>query len=125
VQRKTEVTARELPTFGPLKYAEKGLIWGLMHNTAEAMAALGDLDDGDLSVLAGREVFEVARSLHGHTPDGLPSTLLQRLSTVQAQLVTSIAALPNQPAPPLDCMRALKKLRCERENADLQREIDR
>jgi hypothetical protein len=89
------------------------------------MEALAALDSDDLSSLAGREVFEVARSLHAESPDRLPSTLLQRLSTVQAQLVTSIAASPRQPAPPLDCMRALKKLRCERENADLQREIDR
>ena len=28
-------------------------------------------------------------------------------------------------APPLDCVRALKRLRCERERAAIQREIDR
>jgi DNA primase len=125
VQRKTEVTTRELPSYGQLKDAEKGLIWGLMRNTSPSMDALNDLDPDDFASLAGREVFEVARSLHTETADRLPSTLLQRLSTVQAQLVTSIAASPTQPAPPLDCMRALKKLRWERENADLQREIGR
>jgi DNA primase len=125
VDRRTEVTARELPTFGQLKYAEKGLIWGLVHATSASMEALSALDPDDLTTLAAREVFEVARSLHGEAPDRLPSALLQRLSTVHAQLVTGIAASPTQPAAPLDCMRAIKKLRCERENADLQREIDR
>jgi DNA primase len=125
VHRKTEVTSRELPSFGSLKYAEKGLIWGLIHNTAASMEALFALDPDDLFSLAAREVFEVAQSLHAEPPERLPSTLLERLSKEQAQLVTGISALRMQPAAPLDCMRALKKLRCERENADLQREIDR
>src|SRR5213078_4521377 len=34
VNRRTAVTTRELPSFGQMKYAEKGLIWGLIHNTA-------------------------------------------------------------------------------------------
>lgn len=125
VHRKTELTARELPNFGTLKDAEKGLIWGLMHNPTSSMAALSELDPGDLSSLVAREIFEVARSLHDEAPERLPSTLLERLSKEQAQLVTSIAAVPKQPAPPLDCMRALKTLRCQREKAELQREIDR
>ena len=44
---------------------------------------------------------------------------------MNAQLVTSIAATPIPPASPLDCVRALKKLRWERERAAIQREIDR
>ena len=55
----------------------------------------------------------------------LPSALLQRLSTVNAQVVTSIAATPTAPAPAADCARALKRLRWERERAAIQREIDR
>jgi DNA primase len=125
VHRKTEMTSRELPSFGQLKYAEKGLIWGLIHNTAASLEALLALDVEDLSTLAAREVFEVARSLQSEAPDRLPPALLQRLNTVNAQLVTGIAASPTQPAAPLDCMRALKRLRCERENAELQREISR
>jgi hypothetical protein len=125
VHRKTEVTTREIPSLGQLKSAERGLIWGLIHSTAPSIEALLALDEDDLFSLAGREVFEVARSLTAEPPDRLPSTLLERLSTEQAQLVTSIAALRIQPAAPLDCMRALKKLRYEREKAELQREIDR
>ena len=75
--------------------------------------------------LATREIFEVARSLHGEPMDLLPSGLLQRLSTVSAQLVTSIAATDTSTAPPGACARALKRLRWERERAAIQREIDR
>jgi DNA primase len=125
VGRRTTLTARELPAFGHLKHAEKGLIWGLVHNTAEALSALAELDADDLSALAAREVFEVAQSLHGQTADLLPSVLLQRLSTVNAQLVTSIAAHDAAPAPAGECARALKRLRWERERAAIQREIDR
>ena len=41
VQKQTTLTARELPSFGQLKNAEKALIWGLIHNTGEALEALG------------------------------------------------------------------------------------
>ena len=125
VNRRTAVTTREIPTFGQLKQAEKALIWGLIHNTGETLEALGDLDDEDLEGLAGREIFEVARSLHHEPKDLLPSGLLQRLSTVSTQLVTSIAATTTSTAPPGACARALKRLRWERERAAIQREIDR
>jgi DNA primase len=123
--RRTEITDRQLPSFGQLKNAEKGLIWSLIHNTKEAFEALDELDGDDLEGLAGRDIFEVARSLHGGPLDLIPSTLLQRLSTVNAQLVTSIAATTISPAPPVACARALKRLRWERERAAIQREIDR
>jgi DNA primase len=123
--RRTSVTTRELPSFGQLKQAEKALIWGLIHNTGVAMGALGELDDADLEDLAGREILEVARSLQNLQPDLLPSTLLQRLSTVNAQLVTSIAATDASPASVPTSAKALKRLRLERERAAIKREIDR
>jgi len=125
VNRQTAVTTRELPSFGQLKHAEKALIWGLIHNTSAALEALAGLDDDDLEELAGRHILEMARSLHEEPLDLLPSTLLQRLSTVNAQLVTSIAATDVTQAPPAACARALKRLRWERERAAIQREIDR
>jgi DNA primase len=125
VGRQTTVTPRQLPSFGQLKQAEKALIWGLIHNTQEALAAMGTLEEADLEGLAGRPVLDLARSLHDGPPDLLPSTLLQRLSTVNAQLVTSIAATTTPPAPPVECVRALKRLRWERERASIRREIDR
>jgi len=125
VGRRTTLTARELPAFGQLKHAEKGLIWGLVHNTTEAITALAELDAEDLEPLAGREIFELAQSLQNEDADLLPSSLLQRLSTVNAQLVASIAAHDVSPAPAAECARALKRLRWERERAAIQREIDR
>jgi DNA primase len=125
VNRRPALTMRELPAFGQVRSAEKGLIWALIHNPDRALEALGQLDGEDLDTLAGREVFELARSLQGEAVAFSPTALLQRLSTVNAQLVTSIAAHASPPAPALDCARAIKKLRCERERAAIQREIDR
>jgi hypothetical protein len=128
VNRQTTVTAREVPTFGQLKQAEKALIWSLVHRTGEAVEALADLDSEDLEGLNGREIFEAARDAFGANnarANGLPSALFERLSTVSAELVTSIAATPTPPAPALECVRALKRLRWERERAAIQREIDR
>jgi DNA primase len=129
VARRTTVTERELPGGGQAKPAEKGLIWAIFHRTEEARRALASLDPLDLDQLAGREVFEMARSLHECPPEQLPSELLRRLSTMSAQLVTSIAGESTAPVTGphdlADCVRMLKRLRCERERASIQREIDR
>jgi DNA primase len=114
-----------LPNLGDLKEAEKGLIWALIHNTPSALEALAELDTEDAEYLNGREIFEVARSLHQEPPDLIPSALIQRLSTVNAQLVANIASTAFSPAPPIECIRALKRLRWERDQAAIQREIDR
>jgi DNA primase len=124
-QRRTEVTEREVPSFGRIRQAEKGLIWGLIHNSGEALAALETLDEEDLTGLAGRNVLDVARSLKDRTSDSFRSAWLPRLSTMEGQLVTGIAADSTPTAPPHDCARAIKRVRCERELAELQRQIDR
>ena len=76
--------------------------------------------------LLTREVFQVARSLHRESVRFLPSALIQRLSTMNAQLVTRIATDTAPPAKIVsDCIQALKRLRFDRERAEIQREIDR
>jgi DNA primase len=125
VGRRPTLTERELPPLGQLKDAEKGLIWALIHNADGALCALVELDEEDLNELAAREVFQLARRLHDQIGEFSPSALLERLNTVNAQLVTRIAALPTSPAPALSCARAIKRLRWERERAAIQREIDR
>ena len=125
VSRRTTVTTREVPSFGQLKHAEKALIWGLIHNTEVALEVVSELDEEDLEGLAGRDILELARTLHDEGADRLPSALLQRLSTVNAQLVTSIASTASSPAPAAESARALKRMRWERERAAIQREIDR
>jgi DNA primase len=125
VQRRPELTARELPNFGQIKTAEKGLIWALIHESEIGMTALNDLQDNDLDGLATRRVLEEARALAGRTPALLPSALFERLNPMEAQLVTAIAAAATPPAPAAECVRAIQRLRLERELAAIQREIDR
>jgi DNA primase len=127
VQRRTELTARELPSNGQLKPAEKGLLWALVHNSRQGLSALDELEADDLAQLATRAIFEMARSLQGSTPpEGLPTALLQRLSTENARIFTAVAAIDPAPAlSPFECARTIKKLRWQRERAAIQREIDR
>jgi DNA primase len=124
VERRTEVTERELPSFGMVKPAEKGLIWALVHDPAAAGQALGELEAADLEGLVTKHVLEMARSLHGESTGAIPASLLGRLNKVEAALVTGIATEPAPAAPALACAHALKRLRYERERAEVQREID-
>jgi DNA primase len=126
VGRKTTVGSAELPTLGNVKDAEKALIWWLVNRPEEALAVLDDIDDADLENLVTREVFQVARSLQNQAPGLLPATMIQRLSTSNAQLVTRIATGKAPPAKVvMNCVIAFKRLRFDRERAALQREIDR
>ncbi len=135
VNRRIEVTAKEVPGLGAsgtpaaLKPAERALIWGLFHRTAEALRTIEELDPEDFEQLGGREMFEAALALRDHAPDLIPSELLRRLSTMNAQLAAQLAS---QQAPPVtdsaglaQCGRALKRLRWERERSRIQQEIDR
>jgi DNA primase len=126
VNKRATVGTADLPSLGSLKDAEKALIWWLVNRPDEAMAVIPDIDDEDLENLVTREVFQVARSLQNLAPELLPSTLLERLSTMNAGLVTRIAT---DTAPPvtivLNCIHTFKRLRLDRERAAIQREIDR
>ena len=125
-RRQTTLSQAELPSLGEVKKAEKALIWWLIQRPAEAREVLTTLDAEDLRALAARRIFEMARSLQNETAERLPSALIQRLSTVDAQLVSKIASEPAPPATLVDeCVRAMKRLRFDRERAAIQREIDR
>jgi DNA primase len=125
--RRTTVAALDkMPGSSHVRDAERALIWWVVNSPGEAIIALKEVDSEDLEGLATADILDVARSLQPASADLLPSGVLQRLSTVSAQLVTRIAA---EKAPPAlivsECVRALKLLRWEREKAHLQREIDR
>ena len=125
VQKQTTLTKREMPSFGQVTKAEKGLIWWLIQRPEGARTALAMLEPGDLEGLASRSVLDLALQLN--EDEGLsPSRLLERLNMVEAQLVTGIAS---ESEPPVHDARAcvvdMKRLRCEREYAGLQRDIDR
>ena len=126
VQRRSDVTVlRELPNFGQVKQAEKGLLWALIHEPELGMAALKILQDNDLEGLPTRCILDEARKLADSSPALLPSALLERLNAVEAQLVTRIAADSSSPWPAMSCARELQQLRAEREFSAIQREIAR
>jgi DNA primase len=124
-KRQTGLARTELPGLGEVKKAEKALIWWVIQRPAEALIALGTLEDDDLRPLATRQIFEMARSLQNLPPEQVPSALIQRLSEGDTQLVTSIAAEQAPPAKSLnECVAAVRRLRLDRERAALQRQID-
>ena len=124
-QRQTTVTARELPNFGQVTKAEKGLIWWLLHEPEAALAALDALDEDDLEGLSARSVLDLVLKLNENRGFS-PAVLLERLTTVDSQLVTAIASEPEPHVTDADgCARIIKRLRCEREHTAIQREIDR
>jgi len=116
---------RERQSLGRFTKSEKGLIWWLINRPEDAKSALEDLDPADFEGMASRSVLDLARKLNedsGFSPSGL----LHRLSTLEAQLVTTIASEPEPPALGLTfCVRDMQRARYERERTGLQREIDR
>jgi DNA primase len=126
-KRETTVAALDRPVVGldQVKTAEKGLIWALVHGRPPGLAALAELEAEDLEGLATRLILEQARSLQEWPVESIPRTLFERLNDVEARLVQDIGRQPHPPADPLDCVRALKRMRYTRERADVQREIDR
>ncbi len=124
VERRTTLTARELPSFGQFRPAERGLIWALFHDDDGAREALGRLEPEDFDTLLTRRILELAQGLHESGADDVPSGLLARLNTEEARLVTSIAAESACPVPAAASADELRLLRYERERAALQREIE-
>ncbi|HEY6361505.1 MAG TPA: toprim domain-containing protein, partial [Vicinamibacterales bacterium] len=125
VLKQPTLPRRETPSFGQVTKAEKGLIWWLVHEPTPALAAMAALEPQDLEGLAARSVLDLAQKLNEDSGFA-PSTLLGRLSMVEAQLVTGIASEPMPPALSVDsCVRAFRKARYERERAMVRREIER
>jgi DNA primase len=124
VQKQTTVQAGALPSFGNVTKAEKGLIWWLVHDPAPALAALDSLHVGDFEGLASRSVLDLARKLNENRGFS-PSVLLERLSMVEAQLVTGSASEKEPHVKDAEsCAQIIRRMRCEREHAAIQREID-
>jgi len=125
VQKQPALTRREVPSFGQVTKAEKGLIWLLIHRPETAAEALATLDGPDFDGLSSRSVLDLARKLN-EDKGFSPSALLERLTAVDAQLVTAIASEGEAHVHDAhDCVRIIKRLRWERERAAIQREIDR
>jgi DNA primase len=124
VQKQTAVHSGTLPGLGSVTKAEKGVIWWLIHEPGPALAALETLEPGDFEGLGSRSVLDLARKLNENKGFS-PSVLLERLSMVEAQLVTGIASEPEPPTLSLtSCVREFRRGRYERERAAVQREIE-
>jgi DNA primase len=124
VQKQTTVHAGSPPSAGNVTKAEKGLIWWLIHEPAPALATIEGLEPVDMDGLASRSVLDLARKLNENRGFS-PSVLLERLTMVEAQLVTGIASEPEPPALSLtSCVRELRRSRYVRERAAVQREIE-
>jgi DNA primase len=124
VQRQTTPPAVSMPSFGNVTKAEKGLIWWLVHEPGPALAALEQVELRDFEGLASRSVLDLARQLNENRSFS-PSVLLERLSTVEAQLVTGIASEKEPHVNDAEsCAQIIRRMRCEREHAAIQREID-
>ncbi len=116
---------RALTGQGHVRPAEKGLIWALLRDAAVAQTALRGLDDGDLEGLATSPILRAARALGDWPAETMPQTLLERLTESERVLVSTLAEADTPPAPAAECVRAIKRLRYERERAAVQEDIDR
>jgi DNA primase len=125
-QQKTELSAERVPTLQRhIRKAEKALIWILVHHPGAAVTSLQQLEVDDLKGLSTENILRTARDL-GVRAEDVPATLMERLSTQEAELLASVAAEPSPPANLPDlCVVALKYVRLERELAEVQRELNR
>jgi DNA primase len=125
--RKTELPAARVPTLmGQLRGAERGLLWGLIHDPATVVPWIKTLEDDDLEGLSAAGLLQMARDLEAEDAADVPNALMERLSTSEAQWLAAVASEAS--APVLDAessVRSIKRLRLERELSAVQRAIDR
>jgi len=126
VQKQTDLSGieRRLARPGQVKPAELGLIWALVHSPGAGLEALGQVEPGDLEGLGSRAILEQAQSLQEWPPSALPEALFERLNKQEASLVEEIGRHKQSPGDPAECVRALKRMRYDRERAEVQRQID-
>jgi DNA primase len=124
-RRTTLPAAAATALVGALKPAEKGLIWALMRTPETAIRAMDELEEDDVGGLVTASILQTAISMRSWPPTGLPEALLERLNSRETNVAEAVASESAAPAPPEACVKALKRLRFERERTAVQREIDR
>jgi DNA primase len=124
-QGRKEAPATAVPTTVRIRPAEQGLLWTLAHRPVEGLSALAQLEDEDLEGLLAGPILRQARGLSEVPPELLPGLLRERLSEAERELFERAAAPDSATASPAGCVNALKRLRVEREIADVQEEFDR
>ena len=123
--RRTQAPAVAVPAVARLRPAEQGLLWTLMRRPVEVLAALAQLDPEDLDGLLAAPVLRLAFSLGEMPPELLPELLRDRLNEGERALVERARDADAPAAPATDCVNALKRLRVDRDRADVQDQIDR
>lgn len=124
-QRRVEAPAAAVAASTSLKPAEQGLLWALVHRPVEALAAVAQLDPEDLEGLASAPVLTLAASLGEMPADVLPKLVRERLNEETGALLDRAAGADAPAAPATACVRALKRERCKRDLAAVQRDIER
>jgi DNA primase len=123
--RKTEAPAIAATPTAPVRPAEQGLLWALVHRPVEALAAIAQLEPEDLVGVATAPILMLASSLADVPRDVLPKLVAERLSEEARALVDRAARADAPAAPAAACVRALKRERTRRDLAAVQDDIDR
>ena len=122
--REAQLSNSQVSGLGQVTKAEKGLIWFLIHDPAPALHAIRGLELSDLEGLSAGSVLDLARKLNEDSRFS-PAALLERLTVVEANLVTAIASEREPHVHDAEgCARIIQGLRYEREYAALQQQID-
>jgi len=79
-QKKTQAPAIALSTTTRILPGEQGLLWTLVHRPVEGLAAVSQLEPGDLDGLLTAPIFRLAASLAEMPPEVLPELLRERLN---------------------------------------------
>jgi len=124
-QRRVEAPAIAAATSAPLRPAEQGLLWALVHRPVEALAAIAQLEAPDFEGVATAAILKLAASLGDMPADVLPKLVHERLNEETRALLDRAAGADAPAAAAVDCVRALKRERCKRDLATIQDEIDR
>ncbi len=124
-ERRTEVPAVAVPATATIRTAEQGLLWSLVHRPVEGLSAVAQMEPADLEGLVTGPILRLAASLSEVPAEGLPEVLRTRLTDGERGVLERVARQDAAPAPPADCVNALRRLRYERERTAVQHEIDR
>jgi DNA primase len=125
VARKTDLPAERIrANTGRLRDVERGLLWAMVHAPDQAAGALRQLEVVDFQGLTSESVLAKAIEVLPQGSNALPHALMARLTTQEAELVTTVAALSQAPSLDLHmCVLALQLERLERQLGEIQRQL--
>jgi DNA primase len=124
VERRKQPPAVAVATDVRIKPAEQGLLWTLVRHPVEGLAAVAQLDEGDLEGLLSSPILRLAASLAEVPPDLVPGMLRERLNEGERAMLERAAGAGAGVAPAADCVTTLKRDRVRRDLAAVQEEID-